>query len=115
MASTTTGATGWYRGRVKAVPSGDYLVIVAVASSKPGPMPEKTITLSSLMAPRLTMLMSHLHGKVEFLRKFCIGKEVTFKVDYNVPSISHVFVTCGIPFFHICENHICEVQCDACF
>ncbi|KAJ1391941.1 SNase-like, OB-fold superfamily [Sesbania bispinosa] len=53
MASAATGATGWYRGRVKAVPSGDCLVIVAVASSKPGPMPEKTITLSSLMAPRL--------------------------------------------------------------
>ncbi|KAJ1417805.1 Tudor domain [Sesbania bispinosa] len=97
MASAATGATGWYRGRVKAVPSGDCLVIVAVASSKPGPLPEKTITLSSLMAPRLAR-----RGGVdepfawesrEFLRKLCIGKEVTFRVDYNVPSISRDFGT----------------------
>ncbi|KAE9608620.1 putative micrococcal nuclease [Lupinus albus] len=90
-----SGATGWYRGRVKAVPSGDCLVIVALASSKPGPLPEKTITLSSLIAPRLAR-----RGGVdepfawesrEFLRKLCIGKEVTFKVDYNVPSISRDF------------------------
>ncbi|XP_019416742.1 PREDICTED: ribonuclease TUDOR 1-like isoform X2 [Lupinus angustifolius] len=92
-----SGATGWYRGRVKAVPSGDYLVIVAIASSKPGPLPEKTITLSSLVAPRLAR-----RGGVdepfawesrEFLRKLCIGKEVTFKVDYNVPSINRDFGT----------------------
>jgi len=38
---------------VKVVPSGDCLVIVAISSAKPGPLPEKTITLTSLMAPRL--------------------------------------------------------------
>ncbi|KAL2657156.1 hypothetical protein AAZV13_04G164600 [Glycine max] len=78
MASTASGATGWYRGRVKAVPSGDCLVIVAISSTKPGPLPEKTITLSSLIAPRLAR-----RGGVdepfawesrEFLRKLCIGK-----------------------------------------
>ncbi|KAK7358733.1 hypothetical protein VNO77_00671 [Canavalia gladiata] len=97
MASTATGATGWYRGRVKAVPSGDCLVIVAMASSKPGLLPEKTITLSSLIAPRLAR-----RGGVdepfawesrEFLRKLCIGKEVTFRVDYSVPSINRDFGT----------------------
>ncbi|KAK7318358.1 hypothetical protein RJT34_03057 [Clitoria ternatea] len=97
MASAATGATGWYRGRVKAVPSGDCLVIVAMATSKPGPLPEKTITLSSLMAPRLAR-----RGGVdepfawesrEFLRKLCIGKEVTFRVDYTVPSINRDFGT----------------------
>ncbi|KAL2347119.1 hypothetical protein Fmac_001119 [Flemingia macrophylla] len=97
MASAATGATGWYRGRVKAVPSGDCLVIVAIASTKPGPLPEKTITLSSLIAPRLAR-----RGGVdepfawesrEFLRKLCIGKEVTFRVDYNVPSINRDFGT----------------------
>lgn len=56
MASAATVATGWYRGKVKAVPSGDGLAIVAMARSKPGPLPEKTITLSSLMAPRLVSL-----------------------------------------------------------
>ncbi|KAF7840208.1 ribonuclease TUDOR 1-like [Senna tora] len=97
MASAATGATGWYRGRVKAVPSGDCLVIVAMASSKPGPLPEKTITLSSLIAPRLAR-----RGGVdepfawesrEFLRKLCVGKEVTFRVDYNVASINRDFGT----------------------
>ncbi|KAK7291504.1 hypothetical protein RIF29_06702 [Crotalaria pallida] len=76
--ASTAAATGWYRGRVKAVPSGDCLVIVALASSKPGPLPEKTITFSSLMAPRLAR-----RGGVDepfawqsrdYLRKLCIGK-----------------------------------------
>ncbi|KAJ6889111.1 ribonuclease TUDOR 1-like [Populus alba x Populus x berolinensis] len=95
MATSTAGATGWYRGRVKAVPSGDSLVIMAVTSNRPGPPPEKTITLSSLIAPRLAR-----RGGVdepfawmsrEYLRNLCIGKEVTFKVDYAVPSIGREF------------------------
>ena len=53
MASSAAGTTGWYRGKVKAVPSGDCLVIMAMTANKPGPPPEKTITLSSLIAPRL--------------------------------------------------------------
>lgn len=53
MASSTAAATGWYRGKVKAVPSGDCLVIMAITASRPGPPPEKTVTLSSLIAPRL--------------------------------------------------------------
>jgi len=44
-------ATGWLQGRVKAVTSGDCLVIVG--NVKAGPPPEKTITLASLMAPKL--------------------------------------------------------------
>ncbi|KAJ7957145.1 Ribonuclease [Quillaja saponaria] len=97
MASAAAGATGWYRGRVKAVPSGDCLVIVALASSKPGPLPEKTITLSSLMAPRLARRggvdESFAWESREFLRKLCIGKEVTFRVDYTVQSINRDFGT----------------------
>ncbi|CAI0547988.1 unnamed protein product [Linum tenue] len=96
MATSTAGATSWYKGRVKAVPSGDSLVIVAI-TSKQGPPPEKTVTLASLMAPKLAR-----RGGVdepfawdsrEFLRKLCIGKEVTFKVDYAVPSIGREFGT----------------------
>ena len=44
-------ATGWLKGTVKAVNSGDVLVIVGAVKS--GPPPEKTLTLSSLIAPRL--------------------------------------------------------------
>lgn len=45
------GATGWLRGKVKAVPSGDCLVIMG--STKAEIPPEKTITLASIIAPRL--------------------------------------------------------------
>ncbi|XP_027903000.1 ribonuclease TUDOR 1-like [Vigna unguiculata] len=97
MASAASSATGWYRGRVKAVPSGDCLVIVAISSAKPGPLPEKTITLSSLMAPRLARRDGvdepFAWESREFLRKLCIGKEVTFRVDYNVPAINRDFGT----------------------
>ncbi|KAI8544128.1 hypothetical protein RHMOL_Rhmol08G0271500 [Rhododendron molle] len=86
--TSTAGATGWLRGKVKAVPSGDSLVIMG--SSKAEIPPEKTITLSSLMAPKLAR-----KGGVdepfawesrEYLRKLCIGKDVTFRVDYTLPS-----------------------------
>ena len=44
-------ATGWLKGTVKAVPSGDSLLIMG--SVKGGPPPEKTITLAGLIAPKL--------------------------------------------------------------
>ncbi|EPS63110.1 hypothetical protein M569_11676, partial [Genlisea aurea] len=90
---STAGATGWLRGIVKAVPSGDSLVIMG--NTKAEIPPEKTVTLSSLLAPKLAR-----RGGVdepfawesrEFLRKLCIGKEVTFRVDYTVPSINREF------------------------
>lgn len=56
MASSTAGNTGWYRGKVKAVPSGDSLVIMAMTANRPGFPPEKILTLSSLIAPRLVHL-----------------------------------------------------------
>lgn len=64
-------------------------------TNKAGPPPEKTITLASIIAPRLAR-----RGGVdepfawdsrEFLRKLCIGKEVSFRVDYTVPSIGREF------------------------
>ncbi|OMO94776.1 hypothetical protein CCACVL1_05833 [Corchorus capsularis] len=68
MAASTAG---WFKAKVKAVPSGDSLVLMGLPSNnKPGPLPEKTITLSSLIAPRL---------------------EVTFRVEYTVPSIGREF------------------------
>ncbi|CAL9094210.1 unnamed protein product [Musa textilis] len=91
--ASAAGATGWLRGKVKAVPSGDCLVIMG--SIKADIPPEKTITLSSLIAPRLAR-----RGGVdepfawesrEFLRKLGVGKDVTFKVDYTVPTIGREF------------------------
>ncbi|CAI5976211.1 unnamed protein product [Closterium sp. NIES-64] len=62
---------------------------------KSGPPPEKTLTLASLIAPK----MARRDGRDEpfawesreFLRKKCIGQEVVFKVDYAVPSIHREF------------------------
>ncbi|TVU29909.1 hypothetical protein EJB05_21500 [Eragrostis curvula] len=91
----STGASGWLRGKVKAVTSGDCLLIMG--STKAEIPPEKSITLSYLMAPRLAR-----RGGVdepfawesrEFLRKLCIGKEVTFRVDYTAPNIGREFGT----------------------
>lgn len=58
MASTVKAKT-WLRGIVKAVLSGDTLVIMRVPSSTLEIPPEKTITLSSLMAPRLVKTTSY--------------------------------------------------------
>ncbi|KAA8542037.1 hypothetical protein F0562_023189 [Nyssa sinensis] len=91
--ASTAGATGWLRGKVKAVPSGDSLVIMG--STKAEIPPEKTITLSSLMCPRLARRGGDDEPfsweSREYLRKLCIGKEVTFRVDYTVPSIGREF------------------------
>lgn len=92
MASSTGG---WLKGRVKAVTSGDSLVIMALNPDNTGIPPEKAITLSSLMAPRLAR-----RGGVdepfawysrEYLRQLCLGKEVVFKVDYVIKSIGRDF------------------------
>ncbi|CAL5444321.1 unnamed protein product [Camellia sinensis] len=91
--ASTAGTTGWLRGKVKAVPSGDSLVIMG--STKAEIPPEKTITLSSLIAPRLARRggidESFAWESREYLRKLCIGKDVTFRVDYTVPAIGREF------------------------
>uniref|UniRef100_R7W597 Nuclease domain-containing protein 1 n=1 Tax=Aegilops tauschii TaxID=37682 RepID=R7W597_AEGTA len=93
--AASTGASGWLRGKVKAVTSGDCLLIMG--STKAEIPPEKSITLSYLMAPRLAR-----RGGVdepfawesrEYLRKLCVGKEVTFRVDYTAPNIGREFGT----------------------
>ncbi|KAI3463513.1 hypothetical protein Pfo_020176 [Paulownia fortunei] len=92
--ASTAGATGWLRGIVKAVPSGDSLVIMG--NTKAEIPPEKAITLSSLMAPKLAPRRGGVDEPFawesrEYLRKLCIGKEVTFRVDYTVPAINREF------------------------
>lgn len=62
MASTQAASEKWLRGKVKAVPSGDCLVIMG--STKAEIPPEKTITLSSIIAPRLVC-----HSKCKFIHK----------------------------------------------
>uniref|UniRef100_A0ACD6A4E4 Uncharacterized protein n=1 Tax=Avena sativa TaxID=4498 RepID=A0ACD6A4E4_AVESA len=93
--ASNTGASGWLRGKVKAVTSGDCLLIMG--STKAEIPPEKSITLSHLMAPRLARRNGvdepFAWESREFLRKHCIGKEVTFRVDYTAPNIGREFGT----------------------
>lgn len=69
--------------------------MVIMGSVKSGAPPEKTITLSSLIAPRLARRGGQdepfAWESREFLRKKCIGKEVIFKVDYVVSTINREF------------------------
>ena len=51
--TATVASSGWHKGRVKSVPSGDTLVIMAAQKSDLSPPPEKTITLSYIIAPKL--------------------------------------------------------------
>jgi hypothetical protein len=47
--------TGWLKGTVKAVPTGDSLLIMS--SDKGGPLPEKTATLVGVIAPKLVLAL----------------------------------------------------------
>ncbi|KAK9678042.1 hypothetical protein RND81_11G184300 [Saponaria officinalis] len=81
----------WLRGRVKAVPSGDTLVIMGVTKADTIP-PEKMVTLASVIAPRLARRDGvdepFAWESREFLRKLCVGKEVTFLTHATPPTQS---------------------------
>mmetsp|Transcript_31827 Transcript_31827/g.38496 ORF Transcript_31827/g.38496 Transcript_31827/m.38496 type:complete len:905 (-) Transcript_31827:461-3175(-) len=85
--------SGWLSGVVKAVTSGDCLVIMGKTAA--GPPPEKTLTLSSLIAPRLgrgeNRDEAYAWDSREFLRKKVIGREVVFRVEYTVAQIGRDF------------------------
>ncbi|KAG2565965.1 hypothetical protein PVAP13_7NG154200 [Panicum virgatum] len=87
-------ASGWINGKVKAVPSGDTLVIMGRAKAETLP-PEKSITLSSIIAPRLALRYGSdepfAWDSREFLRKLCIGQDVKFKVEYIIPASGREF------------------------
>lgn len=88
-APKSTGATGWLRGVIKEVPSGDTVVIKAATKSTSGGIaPEKRVTLASLTAPRLgrrdgsTVDEPFAWQSRDFLRRKAIGQEVVFRIDY---------------------------------
>ncbi|KAL8123218.1 ribonuclease TUDOR 1-like [Apium graveolens] len=94
MASRAIRAKAISRGIVKAVPSGDTLVIMEMGNTASTEIPtERTIILSSLMAPKLARRGDDQSTDEpfawqsrEFLRRLCIGKEVGFQVDYTLSS-----------------------------
>lgn len=79
---------------VKAVVSGDTLILQGRSTG--GPPPERQMSLSSLMAPRVArgptgMAQEEPWGWAarEFLRRHCVGFQVSFKVDYTVPMLNN--------------------------
>uniref|UniRef100_A0A061S7B9 Staphylococcal nuclease domain-containing protein 1 n=1 Tax=Tetraselmis sp. GSL018 TaxID=582737 RepID=A0A061S7B9_9CHLO len=86
---------GWLRGVIKEVPSGDTLIIMGQV--KGGPPPEKRITLSSLVAPKLGRRDGSSRDEPfawqsrEFLRKKTIGQPCVFRIDYKVEGIAREF------------------------
>ncbi|XP_076911502.1 ribonuclease TUDOR 2-like [Bidens hawaiensis] len=83
----------WLRGKVKAVSSGDTLVIMGITKAEIPP--EKTIVLAHLSAPRLARRGGQdepfAWDSREFLRKLCVGKDVVFRTEYTIPNFSREF------------------------
>jgi hypothetical protein len=69
MAASAVPCSGWKRGKVKAVPSGDTLLIM---DSVPGDAvpPEKSLILSCIIAPRL--VRSHVRTSIRTSRFICV-------------------------------------------
>lgn len=84
-------------GIVKAVPSGDTIIVMKQAAAVTGPPPEMRLTLSSLKAPSLsrdaTSDEPYAWASREYLRSRLIGRVVTFRIDYRVEQLSRVFAT----------------------
>lgn len=88
------------RATVKAVLSGDTLVLMGAATN--GPPPELMLTLASLQAPRIARGPDGVNepygwASREFLRKLTIGKQVRFKVEYRVNAINRDFGSVWLP------------------
>ncbi|CAM9480909.1 unnamed protein product, partial [Ectocarpus fasciculatus] len=75
------------QGTVKACLSGDTVLLIGRAGTH-GPPPEMQLSLASLSAPKLGRAPGIADEQFawdsrEFLRKKCIGKQVTFKVEFQ--------------------------------
>ncbi|KAJ8906198.1 hypothetical protein NDN08_002693 [Rhodosorus marinus] len=97
------------QGVVKAVLSGDTVVIVKPGMPKGGPPPEVRLSLSSLKAPAVKPGGSggdepYAWASREFLRKALAGKNVMFIAEYNVPQLNRPMGTI------YCENSSGEVE-----
>ena len=89
---------GWEgHGYVKAVPSGDRIVIMAKTKSRSGPPPEITLILDSIAAPKLAIRDGVSEPFAwysrEFLRNYLIGKPVKFRVDRKIEGSTRHFGT----------------------
>jgi len=78
------------RGKVKAVISGDTVILLLIDKAQGGPPPEKEITLASVSAPRLARKDKEEEvfawESREFLRKKLIGQAVSYIVTHVAES-----------------------------
>ena len=77
---------------VKCVISGDTVILQGRSAG--GPPPERQLSLSSLLAPKVARgpnAPEEPYGWAarEYLRRLCVGFPVTFKVDYTVPTLNN--------------------------
>lgn len=81
---TSTAAARALPAIVKAVPSGDTVLVMGADSSR-GPPPEKLISLTGITAPRLANRSTDdspwAWASRDFLRRLVIGKPVTFVIE----------------------------------
>jgi staphylococcal nuclease domain-containing protein 1 len=94
----TVSSRGWEgHGYVKAVPSGDRLVIMAKTKSRSGPPPEITLILDFIAAPKLAIRdgVSEPYAwySREFLRNLLIGQPIKFRVDRKIEGTTRNFGT----------------------
>lgn len=83
------------RGNVKAVLSGDTIVVVHLEKNQQGPPLEREITISNINAPKLGRRKTQKNEATqdepfawqsrEFLRQLTIGKQVTYTIEYKTP------------------------------
>uniref|UniRef100_A0A7S3GBZ8 Uncharacterized protein n=1 Tax=Palpitomonas bilix TaxID=652834 RepID=A0A7S3GBZ8_9EUKA len=86
---------GLNKGVVKAVRSGDTIIVMGAPVR--GPPPEKEITFSGVVAPRLGNAAKDVKDEPfawasrEFLRSNLIGKQVQFRIDGTHPTTGRCF------------------------
>ncbi|EQC42645.1 hypothetical protein SDRG_00373 [Saprolegnia diclina VS20] len=90
---------------VKAVLSGDTVVLMGNATN--GPPPELMLTLASLQAPKLARTAEqhdepYAFASREYLRNLLIGKVVRFKVEYKVSVINRDFGSIYLDGENVC-------------
>lgn len=84
------------RGNVKAVLSGDTIIVVHLEKNQQGPPLEREITISNITAPKLGRRKTQKNEATqdepfawqsrEFLRQLTIGKQVTYTIEYKSPA-----------------------------
>lgn len=94
-------AAQWLKGTVKAVPSGDTLIIMS--SAKGSPPPEKSITLANLIAPRLVRTVFCFRSSAPGpLRLRCSESEA------SLPGVACLWLFLGLLCMLLCAHNFFE-------